>query len=82
MRDDEVTAPHRVPVRPAQCSTCLRSTTSHSEFCIQVADEERIRRAYEARVHFHRMSALDRVLALAIGAQQRGATFHYSGVLP
>lgn len=81
MRDDEVTAPHRVPARPAQCSTCLRSVMSHAEHCLQVADDERIRRAFAARLHFHRMNKVDRVLALAMGARKRGTTFHFHGDL-
>jgi hypothetical protein len=79
VNDLEDTRPHRMPVRPKQCSTCLRSLTSHSEFCLQVADEERVRRAFLARVHFFRMKKLDRVLALAVGAAKRGATLHYHG---
>jgi hypothetical protein len=75
--DDEPTAPHRQI--PAQCPSCLRPRTSHAEACLLIADQERIHRELAARAHFFRMTQLDRILALGIGAAKRGSIFHYHG---
>jgi hypothetical protein len=68
--------------RPPQCCGCLRSVYDHLPHCLAYGDPERIRREILARAHFGSLSKMQRALALAVGAAQRGATLHWRGTLP
>jgi hypothetical protein len=80
MNDSEDTGP--MPVyRPPQCCGCLRPGPDHLPHCLAYGDPERIRREILARDHFGSLTRLQRILALGIGAAQRGATLHWKGDL-
>jgi hypothetical protein len=67
---------------PPRCSFCSRPYTSHAENCLALDIDRKMRRHAEARAYFNSMTRMQRVLALAVGAADKGATLHWHGVLP
>jgi hypothetical protein len=82
VRDTEPTLPGVRAYRPPQCHGCLRPVTDHLPHCLAYGDPERIRREILARAHFGSLTKMQRALALACGAADKGAVLHWHGVLP